>query len=127
MRRIRNFVIISSSAPKSLRDSQCYPSSSFAVNPSFCSRVHKIAPRSDKQWMSTIWRSKESNGAGRLSIRSNLVRLNKETETVIVPAHLRALEAIYFTAMLEEGRVFQVVDQLVELFAEGVLPVSSGP
>jgi hypothetical protein len=44
----------------------------------------------------------------------------------IVPANVRALEAIYFAAMLEEAHVFDVVDQLVAMFGRGLLPLSHG-
>ncbi len=49
------------------------------------------------------------------------------TTTVrIVADNIRALEAAYFSAMLEELRVFQVMDQLVELFQSGILPLGQG-
>ena len=44
----------------------------------------------------------------------------------IVPANLRALEAVYFAAMLEEARVFDVVDRLVAMFSRGQLPLGPG-
>jgi len=39
---------------------------------------------------------------------------------------LRATELIYVAAMLEEGRMFRVVDRLVQLFESGRLPLSRG-
>jgi hypothetical protein len=44
----------------------------------------------------------------------------------IVPANLRALEAVYFAAMLEEARVFDVVERLVAMFGHGLLPLGPG-
>ena len=48
----------------------------------------------------------------------------REENTEIVAANLRALEPVYFAAMLEEAGVFQVVDRLVQMFSQGSLPVS---
>ena len=39
---------------------------------------------------------------------------------------LRATELIYVAAMLEEGRMFRVVDRLVQLFESGRLPLGRG-
>jgi hypothetical protein len=47
----------------------------------------------------------------------------KDVNTEIVPANLRALESVYFVAMLEEARVFDVLDRLVEMFSRGLLPI----
>jgi len=44
----------------------------------------------------------------------------------IVADNIRAMEQIYFAAMLEEIRAFQVVDRLVDLFQKGLLPVGQG-
>jgi len=44
----------------------------------------------------------------------------------IVADNIRSLEPLYFAAMLEEMKVFQVVDKLVELFQSGRLPIGSG-
>jgi hypothetical protein len=43
-----------------------------------------------------------------------------------VADNLRAMQALYFAAMLEEMKVFQVVDKLVELFQYGMLPLGKG-
>jgi hypothetical protein len=45
------------------------------------------------------------------------------TDTAIVPETIRALGALYFAAQLEELRMFDVVDRLVERFLGGLLPV----
>ncbi len=49
-----------------------------------------------------------------------------EAHLEIVSANLRALETIYFTAMLEEARVFNVVERLVAMFTRGALPLGPG-
>lgn len=50
----------------------------------------------------------------------------EETKGEIVSANLRALETIYFTAMLEEAHLFDVVDCLVTRFSRGRLPLGPG-
>jgi uncharacterized protein YjdB len=44
----------------------------------------------------------------------------------IMSGNIFALQPAYFAAMLEELKVFQVVEKLVELFQNGVLPVVRG-
>lgn len=44
----------------------------------------------------------------------------------IVSANLRALETVYFTAMLEEAHLFEVVDRLMVMFSAGMFPVGPG-
>lgn len=41
----------------------------------------------------------------------------------IVAANLRALQPVYFAAILEEARGFEVVERLVAMFASGTLPL----
>ena len=41
----------------------------------------------------------------------------------IIAANLRALQPIYFAAILEEARGFDVVERLVNMFASGMLPL----
>ena len=63
------------------------------------------------------------------SERSTIVLPDLDATTAgqeIVASNIRAMEAIYFAAMLEEIRVFQVVDRLVELFQKGLLPIGQG-
>ena len=65
--------------------------------------------------------------------------MESETSTIVLPDlntttagqeivadNIRAMEPIYFAAMLEEIRAFQVVDRLVELFQKGLLPIGQG-
>jgi hypothetical protein len=44
----------------------------------------------------------------------------------IVADNIRAVQAIYSAALLEELKAFQVVDRLVHLFQQGVLPIGRG-
>jgi len=53
-------------------------------------------------------------------------QLNRESSGEIIPANLRALEAVYFAAMLEEARVFEVTERLVSMFGQGLLPLGPG-
>ena len=48
-------------------------------------------------------------------------------DTPIVPADIRALEPLYFAVMLEEAGLFRVVERIVTLFSQGLLPLSTGP
>ncbi len=45
----------------------------------------------------------------------------------IIPDNIRSVAALYFTAMLEEMKFFQVADKVVEQFNAGMLPLSRGP
>jgi hypothetical protein len=56
----------------------------------------------------------------------DLPSLEDQTDYRIVADNIRALQAIYFSAMLEELKLFQVTDKLVELFQDGVLPITRG-
>src|SRR5262245_427261 len=62
------------------------------------------------------------NGNSRSRTRADAAQPTEE----IVPANLRALETVYFAAMLEEVRLFDVVDRLAALFSQGSLPLSPG-
>ena len=55
-----------------------------------------------------------------------LPHLDSQTDLEIVKEHLHAAQAIYFAYQLEEMRLFQVVDRLVELFRHGLLPIGRG-
>jgi hypothetical protein len=41
--------------------------------------------------------------------------------------NLHAAQVMYFACMLEESRLFQVVDRIVELFRVGLLPMGARP
>jgi Bacterial Ig-like domain (group 2) len=60
-------------------------------------------------------------------ITINLPDLEKDVSNFeIVSENIFALQPAYFCSMLEELKVFQVVEKLVELFQNGVLPVVKG-
>jgi hypothetical protein len=50
----------------------------------------------------------------------------EDTNGEIVSANLRALQPVYFAAMLEEARLFDVVDCLVTMFSQGTLSIGPG-
>jgi hypothetical protein len=60
------------------------------------------------------------------SLVINLPDLEQQTDTEIIAENLHAMQAIYFAATLEELRLFQVRDKLIELFQIGMLPVVKG-
>ena len=51
---------------------------------------------------------------------------NEASSVEIVAANLRALEPVYFAAMLEEARCFDVADRLAAMFMQGLLPLGPG-
>ncbi|MBB4127148.1 hypothetical protein GGR77_002462 [Xanthomonas translucens] len=52
--------------------------------------------------------------------------LDEATDVEIVRENLNAVQAIYFAYMLEETRMPQVVERIVELFRSGLLPLGRG-
>jgi len=52
--------------------------------------------------------------------------LQPDTDRDIVADNIRAVQAIYFAYQLESMWAFQVVDRLVELFQQGLLPLGRG-
>lgn len=52
--------------------------------------------------------------------------LDDSTDVEIVRENLNAVQAIYFAYMLEETRMPQVVERIVELFRSGMLPLGRG-
>ncbi len=65
-------------------------------------------------------------GSGLSPVSADPARQSEDTNGEIVSANLRALETVYFTAMLEEARLFDVVDRLVAMFSHGMLPLGPG-
>ncbi|MEM6252896.1 MAG: hypothetical protein AAF821_08235 [Cyanobacteria bacterium P01_D01_bin.156] len=53
----------------------------------------------------------------------NLPDLEQESSVEIIKDNILAMQAIYFAAILEDLKLFQVVDRLVELFQIGMLPL----
>ncbi len=70
--------------------------------------------------------SEEVSGKVQVPAVPKALRLDEVAEQSIVPANLRALESVYFAAMLEEARVFEVVERLVAMFSRGSLPLGPG-
>jgi hypothetical protein len=60
------------------------------------------------------------------SIDIDLPSLDDQATVEIVQDNLKAMQAIYFSSMLEELRLYQVADKLVEMFNAGVLPFGKG-
>lgn len=66
------------------------------------------------------------DGAPPSSIEIDLPDLEVESGVDIDPENLQAVQAIYFTYQLEEMRMFQVVERIVDLFRQGMLPLGRG-
>lgn len=56
----------------------------------------------------------------------DLPDLEEGSQADVIPDNVRALAAIYFSAMLEDLKFFSVADKVVEQFMTGMLPVSRG-
>jgi hypothetical protein len=70
--------------------------------------------------------SVKTSGSAPATVVPEALRLDEVEESSIIPANLRALEAVYSAAMLDEARVFEVVDRLVAMFSQGSLPLGPG-
>lgn len=57
----------------------------------------------------------------------NLPDLESQVDSEIVADNLKAMQALYFSSVLEEGKLFQVMDRVLEQFNIGVLPLGKGP
>ncbi len=66
------------------------------------------------------------NVTGQSTVSAAQAGQGEDLKGEIVSANLRALETVYFTAMLEEARLFDVVDRLVLMFSRGTLPLGPG-
>jgi hypothetical protein len=53
--------------------------------------------------------------------------LEKNTAQEVQAVNLEAAQAVYFAAMMDEARLFEVVDKLAELFQIGALALERGP
>jgi hypothetical protein len=60
------------------------------------------------------------------AIAIDLPDLDAQTDVEIIGDNLQATQAIYFAATLEELKVFQVVERLIEVFQQGMLPIGKG-
>src|SRR5688572_3291744 len=68
----------------------------------------------------------QEDGSGQSPDVADAAEQGEDTNAEIISANLRALEPVYFTAMLEEGRLYQVIDCLVAMFSRGMLPLGPG-
>jgi hypothetical protein len=66
------------------------------------------------------------DGAGSSVPDIDLPDLETDADVEIVKDNLHAMQAIYFAATLEDLKFFQVMDKLVELFHQGMLPLGRG-
>ncbi len=66
------------------------------------------------------------DAAPRSSIDIDLPDLEEATDVEIQVDNILATQALYFAAMLDELRLFTVVDKLVEQFQNGLLPLGKG-
>lgn len=66
------------------------------------------------------------SGAPPSAMEISLPDLEDSTDVEIVRENLSAAQAIYFAYMLEEARLPQVVEKIVDLFRAGLLPLSYG-
>ena len=65
-------------------------------------------------------------GAPPSAMEIMLPDLDDATDVEIIRENLNAVQAIYFAYMLEEARLPQVVERIVELFRGGLLPLGRG-
>ena len=61
------------------------------------------------------------------SLEIDLPDLEEAVDIEIVTENLNAVQAIYFAYQLEEMRLFQVIERIVGLFRQGLLPLGPGP
>src|SRR5207244_2650541 len=74
----------------------------------------------DRQQKSPV----QEDASGQSLVSAHPARQSEDTNVEIVSANLRALETVYFTAMLEEARLFDVMDRLLAMF-RGVAPADA--
>lgn len=67
-----------------------------------------------------------TDGAPPSALEIMLPDLEEAVDIEIVTENLHAVQAIYFSYQLEEMRMFQVVERIVELFRQGLLPLGRG-
>ncbi len=89
--------------------------------------AEKVKP-SDSQFGVRFGRALSDSLSGALegrqsSIDIDLPDLEAGTEADIVSENVNALSAIYFSAMLEELKMFAVMEKVVEQFMNGALPI----
>lgn len=65
-------------------------------------------------------------GAPPSTLEIDLPDLEAAVDVDIVKENLHAVQAIYFSYQLEEMRMYQVVERIVDLFRQGLLPLGRG-
>jgi len=70
--------------------------------------------------------ARTDDAAPRSAIDIDLPDLEQTTDVEIQVDNILATQALYFAAMLDELRLFTVVDKLVEQFQNGLLPLGKG-
>jgi len=65
-------------------------------------------------------------GAPPSALEIMLPDLEESVDIEIVTENLQAVQAIYFSYQLEEMRLFQVIERIVDLFRQGLLPLGRG-
>ena len=68
----------------------------------------------------------QDDDAAPSTIDIDLPALESDVDVEIVKSNLDAMQAIYFAATLEDLKLFQTMDKLVELFHQGMLPLGKG-
>lgn len=66
------------------------------------------------------------DGASPSAIEIMLPDLEEDVDVEIQKENLHAVQALYFAYMLEEMRLFQVVERIVDIFRQGLLPLGRG-
>jgi hypothetical protein len=66
------------------------------------------------------------SGAPPSAVEIMLPDLEEAVDVEIQSENLQAVQAIYFAYQLEEMRLFQVVERIVDLFRQGLLPLGRG-
>jgi hypothetical protein len=66
------------------------------------------------------------DGAPPSALEIMLPDLEEAVDIEIVTENLHAVQAIYFSYQLEEMRLFQVIERIVDLFRQGLLPLGRG-
>lgn len=66
------------------------------------------------------------SGAPASALEIMLPDLEEAVDIEIIAENLNAVQAIYFSYQLEEMRLYQVVERIVELFRQGMLPLGRG-
>lgn len=67
-----------------------------------------------------------TSGGSPSAMEIMLPDLEEQVDIEIITENLHAVQAIYFTWQLEEMRLFQVVERIVDLFRQGLLPLGKG-